>query len=115
MENWELNSRRPANMAPIIITTGIVILALCGGLILFRIEARRHRPKMLDPGSYRFGVLGMVVYIVMYGILTVIEKLCFGISRIRIGLRDNLVYGPKFYWHPWNVFYEDYEGHDKET
>ena len=94
-------------MAPIIITTGIVILALCAGLVVFRIEARRYRPRILDLGSYRFGVFGMVVYLAMYGVLTVIEKVCLIIGKAsRLHPDGNLVYNPKSFWHPWSVFYE---------
>ncbi len=57
-------------------------MALCGGLVLFRVEARQHRTSVLNPSSYKFGLAGMVVYLVMYGVLVLIEEVCFGIGRI---------------------------------
>ena len=70
------------NMVNGLITAGILIVALCGGLVLFRIEARQHKTSVLKPSSYKFGLVGMVVYLVMYAVLTVIEKVCFGIGKI---------------------------------
>ena len=92
----------------------LVVTVLCAVLVLFRIEARQKRTSVLKPSSYKFGLLGMVVYLVVYALLTLVEKLCFGVGRIRLSTRDNIVYDPKFYWHPWNTFCEDYSNHDNE-
>jgi hypothetical protein len=79
-------------MANFLIVAGMVIVALCGELALFRIEARRHRPRVLDPGSYRFGVFGMMVYLVMYGVLTIVEKACLMIGKApRLRHDDNFI------------------------
>jgi hypothetical protein len=97
-------------MANGVITAGMVIVALYGGFVLFRIEARQHRTSLVKPGSYRFGVFGMVVYLVLYGVLTVIEKVCFTMGKAsKFHSHGDLIYDPKFFWHPWNVFYEDGE------
>lgn len=63
----------------IIIT--LVVTALCAALVLFRIEARQKRTNVLKPSSYKFGPLGMVVYIVVYSLLTVVEKVCFTFGK----------------------------------
>lgn len=68
-------------MIDILIGAGTVVVALCAALALFRIEARQHRTSLLKSASYKFGLLGMVVYLVMYGVLTIIEKVCFMIGK----------------------------------
>jgi hypothetical protein len=84
-------------MANGLIAAGIAIVALCGGLVLFRIEARQHRSRVLDPGSYRFGVFGMVVYLALYGVLTVIEKVCFTMEKApRLDPDDGLYFDPAY-------------------
>ena len=84
-------------MANGLITAGIVIVALCGGLVLFRIEARQHRTSLLNPGSYRFGMFGMVVYLALYGLLTVIEKVCFTLGKApRFDPDDGLYFDPAY-------------------
>ncbi|MFH1673355.1 MAG: hypothetical protein ABIF87_08020 [Pseudomonadota bacterium] len=64
------------------IIISLIVTALCAALVLFRIEARQKRTNVLKPSSYKFGLLGMVVYLVVYALLTVIEKMCFGIGKI---------------------------------
>jgi hypothetical protein len=75
-----------------LIAAAIIILALCGGLVVFRIEARQHKPRVLDPGSYRFGMFGMVVYFLMYAVVTVIEKVCLMVGMApRLRLDDDFI------------------------
>lgn len=80
-----------------LIAAGVVVVALCGGLVLFRIEARQHRTSVLKPTSYKFGLAGMVVYLVMYGVLTVIEKVCSMIGKTpKLDPDDDLYFDPVF-------------------
>ena len=99
-------------MANGLIAAGIAIVALCGGLVLFRIEARQHRTSLLNPGSYRFGVFGMVVYLALYGVLTVIEKLCFGIGQVEVlpyPDQVDVLANPMYANAPGNIYNDDPE------
>jgi len=95
-----------------LIAGGIGIAALCAGLFVFKMEARQNRKSVLDCRSYRFGFLGMVVYLVMYGVLTVIEKACFGIGKVEVlpepGGVDVLT-NPIYANAPGNIYNDDSE------
>ena len=85
------------NMVDILIAAGTVVVALCAALALFRIEARQHRTSLLKPASYKFDLVGMVVYLVMYGVLTIIEKVCFMIGKTpKLDPDDDLYFDPVF-------------------
>ena len=95
-----------------LIAAGVVVVALCGGLVLFRIEARQHRTTLLKPASYKFGLLGMVVYLVMYGVLTVIEKACLGMGKVEVLPKPDKVdvlTNPMYANAPGNIYNDDPE------
>ena len=97
------------NMVDILIAAAIVIVALCAALALFRIEARQHRTSLLKPASYKFGLLGMVVYLVMYGVLTIIEKVSSMIGKTpKLDPDDDLYFDPAYRnCNTMNVFHRD--------
>lgn len=94
------------------IIISLIVAGLGAALVLFRIEARQKRTSVLRPSSYKFGLLGMVVYLVMYGVLTVIEKLCFGIGRVEVLPEPDeteVLTNPMYANAPGNIYNDDPE------